>query len=98
MLQYLVQESGNSHQPFLGNTHKFKISPLRNIARTGPYLHDGRYRTLHDSLRERLIAYMIREASIRDTVDLAEGELDALVAFMDSLTGQIDKDYIATAD
>ena len=82
----------------LGNTHKFKIAPLRNIARTGPYLHDGRYPTLHDSLRERLIAYMIREAGIRDTVDLAEGELDDLVAFMGSLTGQIDQEYIATAD
>jgi cytochrome c peroxidase len=82
----------------LGNTHKFKVAPLRNIARTGPYLHDGRYPTLHDSLRERLIAYMIREAGTRDTVDLAEGELDALVAFLGSLTGQIDQDYIATAE
>ena len=82
----------------LGNTHKFKVAPLRNIARTGPYLHDGRYRTLHDSLRERLIAYMIREAGIRDTVDLAEGELDDLVAFLGSLTGQVDRDYIATTD
>jgi cytochrome c peroxidase len=82
----------------LGNTHKFKIAPLRNIARTGPYLHNGRYPTLHDSLRERLIAYMIREVGIRDTVDLAEGELDDLVAFLGSLTGQIDQQYIATED
>jgi cytochrome c peroxidase len=82
----------------LGNTHKFKVAPLRNIARTGPYLHDGRYPTLHDSLGERLIAYMIREAGTRDTVDLAEGELDDLVVFLGSLTGQIDRDYIATAD
>jgi cytochrome c peroxidase len=82
----------------LGNTHKFKVSPLRNIARTAPYLHDGRYPTLHAVLTERLTAYMIREAGIRDTVDLAEGELDALVAFMESLTGQIDHEYIATAD
>ena len=41
---------------------------------------------------------MIREAGIRDTVVLAEGELDALVAFMGSLTGQIDREYIATTD
>jgi len=82
----------------LGNTHKFKIAPLRNIARTGPYLHDGRYPALRDSLEERLVAYMIREAGIRDTVDLAEGELDDLVAFLGSLTGQIDREYIATAD
>jgi cytochrome c peroxidase len=82
----------------LGNTHKFKVSPLRNIARTAPYLHDGRYPTLHAAMKNRLIAYMVREAGIRDTVDLAEGELDALVAFLGSLTGQIDREYIATTD
>jgi cytochrome c peroxidase len=82
----------------LGNTHKFKVAPLRNIARTGPYLHDGRYPTLHAALRNRFLAYMVREASIRDTVDLAEGELDALVAFLGSLTGQVDREYIATTD
>jgi cytochrome c peroxidase len=82
----------------LGNTHKFKVAPLRNIARTGPYLHDGRYRTLQDSLGDRLTAYTIREAGIRDTVDLAEGELEDLVAFLGSLTGKVDRDYIATAD
>jgi cytochrome c peroxidase len=82
----------------LGNTHKFKVSPLRNISRTAPYLHDGRYPTLHAAMKNRLIAYMVREAGIRDTVDLAEGELDALVAFLDSLTGQIDREYIATTD
>jgi cytochrome c peroxidase len=82
----------------LGNTHKFKIAPLRNIARTGPYLHDGRYPTVHDSLRERLTASMIREASTRDPVDLAEGELNDLAAFLGLLTGQIDQKYIATAD
>jgi len=82
----------------LGNTHKFKVAPLRNIARTGPYLHDGRYPTLHAVLRERFNAYMVREAGTRDTVDLAEGELDALVAFLGSLTGQVDREYVATAD
>jgi len=82
----------------LGNTYKFKVAPLRNIARTGPYLHDGRYQTLHDSLGERLTAYMIREAGNSDTVDLAEGELDDLVVFLGSLTGQIDLEYIVTTD
>ena len=82
----------------LGNTHKFKVAPLRNIARTGPYLHDGRYPTLHAVLRGRFNAYMVREAGTRDTVDLAEGELDALVAFLGSLTGQVDREYVATAD
>jgi cytochrome c peroxidase len=82
----------------LGNAHKFKIAPLRNIARTGPYLHDGRYPTLHAVLTERFNAYMVREAGTHDTVDLVEGELDALVAFLGSLTGQVDREYVATAD
>jgi hypothetical protein len=41
---------------------------------------------------------MVREASILDPVDLAEGELDALVALLGSLTEQVDREYIATAD
>ena len=40
---------------------------------------------------------MLREPGICDTVDLAEGE-DALVAFLGSLTGQIDREYIASTD
>ena len=71
---------------------------MRNIARTAPYLHDGRYQTLHESLGQRLDAYMIREAGIRDTVVLGEGELDDLVAFLEALTGRIDRDYIAIGD
>jgi cytochrome c peroxidase len=77
----------------MGNTHKFKVAPLRNIARTAPYLHDGRYSTLEESLGDRLLAYMVREANIRETVDLAEGELEALVGFLQSLTGVVDEEY-----
>ena len=82
----------------LGNTHKVKVAPLRNIAETAPYLHDGRYRTLADSLGQRLDAYLVREASLRDEVELGPGELEALVAFMESLTGEIDPHYLARGD
>ncbi|MCP4446671.1 MAG: hypothetical protein GY811_15195 [Myxococcales bacterium] len=74
----------------LGNTHMFKVAPLRNIAETAPYLHDGRHPTLESNLGRRLIAYMVREARIRNTVDLAPGELGAMVAFLGALTGKID--------
>jgi cytochrome c peroxidase len=80
----------------LGNTHTFKVAPLRNIAKTAPYLHDGRYPTLEASLERRLIAYMVREAGIRDTVDLSRDEFKALLAFLRALTGKIDPDYIRT--
>lgn len=78
----------------LGNVHKFKVSPLRNITRTAPYLHDGRYATLEQSLGARLEAYMVREALIRDTVRFREGELDALIAFLEALTSSLpDKEH-----
>jgi len=80
-------------------TAKVKESLLEQI-KANCLKSDGNisYPALRDSLEERLVAYMIREAGIRDTVDLAEGELDDLVAFLGSLTGQIDREYIATAD
>jgi len=78
----------------LGNTYKVKISPLQNITKTAPYLHDGRYPTLEASLNSRLDAYMIREVGIHDTVELHHNELKAMIAFFASLTGTINQDYI----
>ncbi|MFT4518366.1 MAG: cytochrome c peroxidase [Halioglobus sp.] len=78
----------------LGNTHKFKIAPLRNVAMTAPYLHDGRDAALKDTLGKRLDAYLMSEASIKDAVDMTDTELAALLAFFESLTGVIDQDYI----
>lgn len=73
----------------LGNAYKFKVAPLRNIATTAPYLHDGRYPDLEDSLGGRLIAYMVREASIRDTVELSDSEKTDLLAFLEALTSPL---------
>lgn len=78
----------------LGNSHKFKVSPLRNIGVTAPYLHDGRYASLAESLGGRLAAYQVHEAGITDTVEFSDTEFSALLAFLGSLTGKIDFDYI----
>jgi cytochrome c peroxidase len=32
------------------DNHNFRTPLLRNVARTGPYMHDGRYNTLGDVL------------------------------------------------
>lgn len=59
--------------------HVFRIAPLRNVALTAPYFHDGSAATLHDAV------------SIMGQVQLNrrfnEEEVEALVAFLQSLTG-----------
>lgn len=74
---------------------RFKPASLRNIAVRPPYMHDGRFQTLRevvefyservqasDSLDERLKAL---DGSPR-RVNLTDAEIDALVAFLESLT------------
>jgi len=58
----------------------FRIAPLRNVALTAPYFHDGSAATLHDAV------------SIMGWVQLKRRftpeEVDAVVAFLESLTGE----------
>jgi len=58
----------------------FRIAPLRNVALTAPYFHDGSAATLHEAV------------SIMGWVQLKRRftpeEVDALVAFLESLTGE----------
>jgi len=58
----------------------FRIAPLRNVAETAPYFHDGSSPTLRDAV------------SIMGSAQLGRGfnpdEVGALVAFLESLTGE----------
>ena len=58
----------------------FRIAPLRNVALTAPYFHNGSAATLHEAV------------SIMGWVQLkrrfTDEEVDALVAFLESLTGE----------
>lgn len=71
------------------NWGEFKVPGLRNLRFTAPYMHDGSKATLHDVIRhysdldeERL--HSDGEAILRP-LGLSEGEIDDLVAFLDSL-------------
>jgi len=59
---------------------KFKVPSLRNVELTAPYMHDGSASTLEDAVQV-MARYQIG-------TELREGELDALVAFLRTLTGQ----------
>lgn len=66
----------------------FKVPSLRNIEKTGPYLHDGSIATL-----EEMVAIMAEHQTPRGA--LSEAEIADLVAFLKSLTGALPESYIA---
>jgi cytochrome c peroxidase len=67
--------------------HAFKVPSLRNIAKTGPYFHDGSIADLSEVVR--IMGY--HQIGLK----LEEGQIADLVAFLGSLTGEWDAEYIA---
>ncbi len=64
---------------------KFKIPGLRDVAVTPPYFHDGSVNRLNDAVKVM--------GKVQLDVDLADVEVNAIVAFLNSLTGPIPADY-----
>jgi cytochrome c peroxidase len=65
----------------------FKVPSLRNIAMTGPYFHDGSVASLDEAIRLM--------ASHQLGVDLADNQVATIAAFLGTLTGTVDPEYIA---
>jgi len=68
---------------FSGNAsdfQKFKTPGLRNVALTAPYFHDGSMATMEDAVRA-MAKYELGK-------DLKEADVNSIVAFMRTLTGQ----------
>ncbi len=73
---------------------KFRTPSLRNIAQTGPYMHDGSLETLYD-----VVTFYFREIPPAAPGDLpldvaalsgqSFSDIDYLVAFLKSLTGEL---------
>jgi cytochrome c peroxidase len=68
--------SGNASENFI-----FKVPSLRNIAKTGPYFHDGSIKDLGEAIKIM--------AKIQLNADLSETEVNNLVAFLGALTGEV---------
>ncbi|MDJ0716070.1 MAG: cytochrome-c peroxidase [Prochloraceae cyanobacterium] len=64
----------------------FKVPSLRNVAMTAPYFHDGQAKNLARAV-EWMGKYQLGK-------DLSQEETSAIVAFLDSLTGEIPTNYI----
>lgn len=75
---------------------RFRAPSLRNVAVTGPYMHDGRFETLRDVVDHYAdgivlqpgLDPLLREPGFGDAlrIDLDEAEREALVAFLHTLT------------
>ncbi|MCF6217249.1 MAG: cytochrome-c peroxidase [Gammaproteobacteria bacterium] len=60
--------------------NSWRVPSLRNIAVTAPYFHNGAVKTLHESVRIMAVSQL--------GVELKESEVDEIVAFLSSLTGE----------
>lgn len=67
--------------------HFFKVSSLRNVTETGPYLHDGSIKSLEEMVS------MMAEHQLGKT--LTKEETSSIVVFLKSLKGELPKEYIA---
>lgn len=65
---------------------KFKAPSLRNISKTGPYFHDGSVKEL-DQAVSMMAAHQLGQT-------LSKEQTRLIVTWLDTLTGDIDLDYI----
>ena len=74
---------------------KFKIPSLRNVALTGPYMHDGRFETLEEVIdhyskglknTEQLDIRLRNEDSTPLALDITDSERSAIISFLETLT------------
>lgn len=77
------KDQGDLHQrtgdPF--DKNRYKVPSLRNIALTGPYLHDGSAATLNKVLKKMAFHNL--------GFELSEDQLTLLMAFLNTLTGDM---------
>jgi cytochrome c peroxidase len=67
-----------THDP--EDMHYFRVPPLRNVAFTYPYFHDGSAENLHDAVRV-MARYQLGRP-------MPDEDVEAIVAFLRSLTGR----------
>ncbi|MGQ9635469.1 MAG: cytochrome-c peroxidase [Bryobacteraceae bacterium] len=64
----------------------FKVPSLRNIEKTGPYFHDGKVGTLQEAV--------VRMGEYQVGRQLTQQEIQSIVTWLKSLTGDIPAEYI----
>ena len=70
--------------------HRFKVPGLRNVEHTWPYYHDGTRETLEEAVRDMGL-YQI-------DVEFSEEQINSIVEFLKSLTGEYNGTPITTSN
>lgn len=65
--------------------YHFRVAMLRNIEKTGPYFHDGSVADLKKAIRIMAKGQLDR--------DMEDAEVESIVAFLKSLTGEVPRNY-----
>ncbi len=68
----------------------FKVPSLRNVSHTGPYFHDGSVGSLNEAVR------LMAEHQLG--LELSNEQVISIIAFLNSLDGEVDQAYIATPE
>lgn len=88
VVPYETKDSGReSVTGEVADRHVFKVPSLRNVAKTAPYFHDGSIATLEEVV-EIMGAHQIG-------IQLENVQIADIIAFLGSLTAELDLDYIA---
>ena len=70
--------------------HRFKVPGLRNVEHTWPYYHDGTRETLEEAVRDM--------GTYQSGVTLKESEVNSMVAFLKTLTGEYQGKLVTTSN
>jgi cytochrome c peroxidase len=88
-------DSGRAHISQLpADAGRFRVPSLRNVARTAPYMHDGRFQTLEEVLAHyahgvrpsRTLDPLLRQPDGRLGLPITTQEQHELLAFLNTLT------------
>ena len=86
----MYNDSGRAH--ITGNAsdkYKFKTPSLRNIEKSGPYMHDGRFTSLDQCLEHYNSGIVISptlETQLQSGISLSSQNKDDIIAFLKTLT------------
>jgi len=88
-------DSGRAHITLQStDAGRFRVPSLRNVARTAPYMHDGRFKTLPEVLAHyahgvrpsRTLDPLLRQPNGRLGIALTEAQQQEILAFLATLT------------
>ncbi|MDP2341393.1 MAG: protein kinase [Deltaproteobacteria bacterium] len=74
----------------IDGTRMFRVPSLRNVGVTAPYFHDGSARTLEEAVRTM--------AKLQLGRSLDDADVSAIVAFLHSLTGVVNREELTLAE